>query len=98
MVNGSNDSFMFGDNVMVINSTVVPASKIQHQSQILNDHRTREDQANGIIEFVHINGNDNPADIVTKICPSNTWYPLANTILFWNDTEFIKDRVVAEGS
>ena len=88
---------MFGDNVQVINSTVLPADKIQHQYQIINDHCTREDQANGIIEFVNMNSNDNPADIVTKICASNNWYPLANPILFWNDTKFIKDRFVAKG-
>ena len=50
----------------------MPAGKIQHQYQILNEHRTREDQADGIIEFVHINGNENPAKIVTKICAYNT--------------------------
>ena len=61
MVNGSYALFIFGDNVLVVNSTIVPAGKIQRQSQILNDHRTREDQSEGIIKLVHINGNDNPA-------------------------------------
>ena len=98
MVNVSDASFMFGDNVFVVNLTVVTAGKLQLQYQIINDHRTREDQAKSIIKFMHINVNDNPAEIVTKICASNTWYPLAKPILLWNDTDFIKYRVVAEGS
>ena len=60
----------------------MPTGKIQRQSQILNDHLTREDQSEGIIKFVHINGNENPADIVTKICASNTWYPLVKPLIF----------------
>ena len=75
----------------------MPAGKLQRQYKISNDNRTREDQAKSIIKFMHINVNDNPAEIVTKICASNTWYPLAKPILLWNDTDFIKYRVVAEG-
>ena len=73
MVNVSDASFMFGGNVFVVNSTVVPAGKLQRQYQILNDNRTREDQSKRIIKFVHINVNDNPAEIATNICAYNTW-------------------------
>ena len=76
----------------------MPAGKLQRQSQTLNYHHTTQDQEKGITKFVHINGNNNPDEIVTNICASNTWYPLANTLLFWNDTQFIKDKVIAEGS
>ena len=72
MVNGSDASFMFGENFLVANLTVIPDSKIQRRSQILNYHCTRESQAKGIIKFVHMNGNENPADIVTKSHGFNT--------------------------
>ena len=51
MVNGTDASFMFGDNFLVVNSTVMSDSKLQHCSYILNYHRTRESQAKGIIKF-----------------------------------------------
>ena len=41
MVNGSDASFMFGDNVLVVNSTVMPAGKLQLWSHILHYHFTR---------------------------------------------------------
>ena len=86
MINVPDASFMLGDNVFVVNLTVVSAGKLQRQYQIIDDHRTREDQAKRIIKFVHINVNDNPAEIATKICAYNTWCPLAKTLLLWNDT------------
>ena len=72
--------------------------KLQRCSHILNYHRTWEAQAKDIIKFVHINGNDNPADIVTKICASNTWSPLKKPLLFWRDMNFLKEKVFSEGS
>ena len=36
MVNGSDSSFMFGDNLLVVNSTLMTASKLQHSYNILN--------------------------------------------------------------
>ena len=76
----------------------MPASKLQHRSHILNYHCTREALAKGIIKFVNMNGNDNTADIVTKIRVYNTWYTPTKPILFWCDMDFIKERFVANGS
>ena len=45
-------------------------------------------------KFVHRNGNDNPDDIVTNSCASNTWFPLMKPLIFWSDMDFIKERVV----
>ena len=44
MVNGTDASFMFGDNFSVVNSTVMPAGKLQCNSHIFNCHRTRQAQ------------------------------------------------------
>ena len=60
----------------------MPAKKLQHCFHIFNYHRTLEAQAKIIIKFMHINGSDNPDDIVTKSCTSNTWFPLMKPLLF----------------
>ena len=65
VVNGSDASWMFGDNLSVVNSTVMPNGKLQKRSHLLNYHICREAQASGIINFAHIDGKDNPADILT---------------------------------
>ena len=72
MVNVTDSSFVFGDNFSVVNLNVMRAGKLQRRSHILNYYRIREAKANGIIKFVHMNGNENPADIVTKSRASNT--------------------------
>ena len=82
MVNESDASFMFGDFFLVVNSTVITAVKIQHRYHIINYHCTRESQAKDIIKFVHMNGNDNLADIMTKSRAYNTWYPLTKPLIF----------------
>ena len=66
VVNGSDASWMFGDNLSVVNSTVMPNGKLQKRSHLLNYHICRAAQASGIINFAHIDGKDNPADILTK--------------------------------
>ena len=79
---------MFGGNFLVFNSTVVPAGKLQRRYHILNYHCTIKSQENVVIKFVHINCNDNPADIVTKSHASKTWFPLLNTLFFWSYMDF----------
>ena len=72
MVNGTDASFIFCDNLSVVNLTVMSSGKLQLRSHVINYHRTREAQAKGMIKFLHMNGNDNPADIVTKSRTYNT--------------------------
>ena len=98
MVNVSDASFVFGDNFSVFNSTVMPTGKIQRRSHILNYHCTREAQAKDIIKFVHMCGNENTADIVTKIRASNICFPLIKPLILKHDMEFFKERVVSRGS
>ena len=82
--NGTDSSFIFGDNFLVSNSTFMPAGKLQRRFHILNCHLTREAQEEVIIKFVHMNGNDNTADIVTKSQAYNTWFPLMKPLIFWH--------------
>ena len=97
MVNGSDASFMFGYNFSVDNLTFMPDGKLQRRSHIINHHHNRESQAKGIIKSLNINGNDNPAYIVTNIHASNTWFLLMKPLLFWSDMNFLTEQVVAEG-
>ena len=90
MVNGSDASFVFGDNFLIVNLTVMPYGKPQCHSHILNYHCTREARAKAIIKFVHIHGNGNPADIVTKSRASKIWSPYINPLLFWLHMDFLK--------
>ncbi len=57
----------------------------------LSYHRVREAIAAEIIKFVHIDGDKNPADILTKPLPQAKWYPLMKPILHWVD----KDNPIA---
>ncbi len=80
-------SWMFGDNLSVVNSSTMPGGKLLKRHNILNYHRVREAQAVGIINFVHMNGKDNPADICTKFRSSREWYELMKPLIFWRARE-----------
>ena len=97
MINRSDASFVFGDKLLVLHLNVILAGKIQRRSHILNYHCTRKSQSKGITKFVHMNGNDNPADIVTNRRAYKTWSLLMKPLLFWHDMELIKERVVSKG-
>ena len=47
---------------------------------------------------MHMNGNNNPDDIVTKSHAYNTWFPLMKLLVFWPDIDFLKELVVSKGS
>ena len=76
-------SWMFGDNLSVVNSSTLPSGKLQKRHNILNFHRVREAQAAGIVNFVHIDGKQNPADICTKHTSSRQWYEVMKPLIFW---------------
>ena len=91
-------TFLFGDNLLVVNSTVMNTGNLQRCYRIIKYQRTRETQAKVIIKFVHINVYENPADIVTRICASNTWFSLMKSLIFWRGMDFLRYLVVAKGS
>ena len=55
-------SWMFGDNLSVVLQSNVPSSSIKKRHNALAYHRVREAVAAGILNFVHINSKQNPAD------------------------------------
>jgi len=80
-------SYMFGDNLAVVNSSKIPDDTLKKRHNALSYHRVREAIAADIIKFIHIDGDKNPADILTKPLPQTKWYPLMKPILHWADKD-----------
>lgn len=59
-------SFLFGDNESVVKSSTVPHSLLSKRHHALSYHTVREAIAAGFVEFHHIPGTENPADILSK--------------------------------
>jgi hypothetical protein len=77
-------SYMFGDNKSVVDSSTVPHSKLAKRHNALSFHRVREAIASGIIEFQHIPGESNPADILSKHWGYAAVWQLLKPLMFWN--------------
>ena len=59
-------SIMFGDNLAVINSSTIPDDTLKKRHNALSYHRVREAIASKILKFYHIDGKEDPADVLTK--------------------------------
>ena len=77
-------SYMFGDNESVVTSSTLPQSALNKRHNALSYHRVREAIAGDIIAFLHIPGSDNPADVLSKHCGYQQFWPHVKTLLFWN--------------
>jgi hypothetical protein len=76
-------TYMFGDNASVVTSGTIPQSTLSKRHVALSYHRVREAVAQGIIRFIHIEGKENPADIMTKFLPYAVFWPFVRPLLFW---------------
>ena len=76
-------TMMFGDNETVVNTASVPHSKLHKRHNALAYHRTREAIAAGIIRFHHIEGNKNPADVVSKHWDYPSVRDVLRPLLYW---------------
>jgi len=74
---------MFGDNESVVNSAAQPHAKLHKRHTALSFHRVRETIAAGILWFVHIPGDSNPADILSKHWGYQQVWQLLQPLLFW---------------
>jgi len=85
-------SMMFGDNESVVNTASIPHSKLHKCHNALSYHRTREAIAAGITRYHHVEGNMNPADILSKHWDLPSVYPSLRPFLFWRgDTAVLID-------
>ena len=74
---------LFGDNGSVVTSASVPDSPLRKRHQSLAYHYTREAIAAGAVDFRHIPGHLNPADILSKHWGYQQVWPMLRTIMFW---------------
>ena len=86
-----------GDNKSVVNSGTTPHQQLHKRHLMLSYHFVREAVAAGEIRFAHINGEHNPADVLSKHWGYQAVWPLLRPILFWKgDTMDIveKDKLI----
>ena len=77
-------SHLFGDNASVAISGSVPHSRLSKRHQALSYHYVREAIASNMVRFYHINGDINPADILSKHWAHGNVYPkLLRPLLFY---------------
>ena len=86
-------NYMFGDNKSVVDSTTQPHSKLTKRHLALSYHLVREAIASGVIHFHHIDGKENPSDILSKHWGHQQVWKVLMPLLFWmHDTADIGDE------
>ena len=85
-------SWLFGDNQSVITSSTIPKSTLSKRHNALSYHRVRECIAMGIINLLHVDGKNNPSDVLTKFLPWSNLRPLTEPLLFWQGATMINDN------
>jgi hypothetical protein len=76
-------SRLFGDNGSVVASTSIPQSPLRKRHHALSYHFAREAIASGAVDFQHIPGDANPADILSKHWGYSQIWPILRPLLFW---------------
>ena len=76
-------SYMFGDNESVVNSSTQIHAKLHKRHTMLSFHRVREAIASGMVNFIFINGDINPADILSKHWGYSQIWTQLKALLFW---------------
>lgn len=85
-------AYMFGDNESVVNSSTTVHAKLHKRHTMLSFHRVREAIASGMIAFLHVPGESNPADILSKHWGYSQIWTRLKAVLFWTgDTAEIED-------
>ena len=75
--------YMFGDNRSVVDSSTLPHAKLHKRHNALSFHRVREAIASKVVQFYHIPGDINPADILSKHWGYTQIWDILKPILFW---------------
>ena len=68
---------------MVISPTV-PSSSLKKRHNILSYHRVREAIAADIVRVIHIPGEENPADVLTKTLGHGHLYNLTKRFIYYD--------------
>ena len=76
-------SYMFGDNMTVVDTASAPHGKLHKRHNALSFHRTRFAIAAGVTRFHHVKGMTNPADVMSKHWDLSSAWPMLRPMLFW---------------
>ena len=76
-------SYMFGDNKTVVDSSTIPHAKLNKRHTMLSFHRVREAMASGYLQFHHLPGSLNPADILSKHWNYQDVWTHLQPLMFW---------------
>ena len=76
-------SYLFGDNESVVNSSMTVHAKLHKRHTMLSFHRVREAISSEMLSFIHIRGEDNPADVLSKHWAYSAVWPQLKPLLFW---------------
>ena len=78
-------TYVYGDNMSVIHNTSKPESTLKKKSNQICFHAVREAVAMREMTTTHINTEDNPADLATKVIKSSAQRQrLAEMLLFYD--------------
>ena len=75
-------ALMLGDNMSVVLNTTVPSSVLKKKHCSINYHCVRETIAAKIMQFAHINSEQNLSDLMTKSLGGKPFYQLVKALLF----------------
>ena len=73
---------MFGDNEAVVNSSSRPDARLHKRHNALSFHKVREAIASDFIAFLHMDGKNNPSDMLSKHWARQQTWPQLQTLLF----------------
>jgi len=76
-------SYLFGDNRSVVNTSAKPHSKLHKRHNALSFHRVHEAVASRYVSFTFIDGEYNPADILSKHWGYQQVWKILKPILFF---------------
>ena len=76
-------SFTFGDNRLVVDSSMTPHARIHKRHVALSFHRVREAIAAKIVGCYFVPGEINPADMLSKHWGYSQVWTMLQPLLFW---------------
>ena len=77
-------SYMFGDNQAVVTNSSIPHSSLSKRHNALSYHRVREMIAARVLGYYWVDGESNPADIVSKHWSYPQVWQLLQPMLFYS--------------
>ena len=79
-INGK--SYMFGDNKSVVDSSMHPHAKLHKHHTMLSFHHVHQAIAHKVLNFFHVDGKINPADILSKDWSYNDIWTMLQLLMF----------------